>query len=115
MIQNGHNGHLPTDRPDELLANKSSRGDLRLILMALRQGWDIPKEAFKDLPAEAYRIAMSASNERERIGAIKCLIAMQAGNVDLAVAADKADRLDTGKVTERVEHKTYTVRFDDRG
>ena len=120
MVRNGSNGyHMPDDPPDgpseDLLAGKSRRGDLRMIEMAVKRGWLIPSEAYEQLPAEAMRIAATSNSERERIGAIKCVIAMHASNLDGAVALDKAKRLDSGEATERVENRTFTVRFDDRG
>lgn len=112
IASNGTNGQ---HHPDALLGGKSRRDDLRLIEMAVKRGWIIPDQAYSDLPQEALRIASNAPNERERIGAMKCLIAMHASNIDGAVALDKARRLDDGEATERVENRTYTVRFDDRG
>lgn len=64
----------------ELLADPGhSRSDLALLKMAIQKGWQIPEQLLDALPKVAGTMALNGT-PRERIAAMKVLLAMKAQN-----------------------------------
>ena len=76
-----------------------------MIDRGIREGWMSPW-LFPDgldqrLPARLAVIAETAEDTRSAVAAAKVLQSMKRDNIAVAEAADKAQRLDSGKPTER--------------
>ena len=114
-----------TDQPDNAMASTrptpaargivesgaaNDRAGLVLVMRALREGWDIPRDVLSELPAVVVEMARTANSSRDRLRAIETLLAMQRANHDALVAADRCERLDGGMATERVELGPMTLR-----
>jgi hypothetical protein len=64
----------------ELLTDpKHVRADLRQIGIAVRKGWQIPESVFERAGVIIGQILATGSN-REKVSAMRCLIAMNAAN-----------------------------------
>lgn len=99
---------ITTTAPEPVRAG--DRAGLVLVMRALREGWQIPAHVMQTLPTRVLDMVENARNDRDRIRAIECLLAMQRANHDALVAADRCERLDGGGATERVELAPITLR-----
>jgi hypothetical protein len=87
----------------DLVRPDKPRGDLRLLRRAILNGWQIPEEVYATLPRIVLGILTNSQTGREKLAAIRALTTMHKDNVDTFVAADRSERLDEGKATERIE------------
>ena len=70
----------------ELLTDPAhTRGDLRQIETAIRKGWTIPEQVFEKAGLVISQILTKGSN-REKVAAMKCLLAMNEQNTPKAQA-----------------------------
>ena len=79
------------------------RAGLRLIRRAIHGRWQIPDLLLEQLPKHVISLLVNARNEREKLRAAEVLVAMNRDNIAALVHADKIERLDSGKATDRVE------------
>lgn len=98
-----------SDAPSQLLTDAAdehrSRGAMRLVMRALRAGWDIDKTALKDLPGIAVAIARAGESETVKLRAIELVASLRMDNLTTVEKLDKIDRLDAGEATENIGHK----------
>lgn len=77
---------------------------LTVIRQAVFNGWDLPNEASRRLPADLQAIVDDPmTSTRDRIRALECLAALRKDRFDAAVQLDRIQRLEDGSVTDRVE------------
>lgn len=90
----------------------NARSELRMLRRAVRAGWDLPDQVFKELPAFCRSMMNNdTADERARIAAAKVLLDAQKANIDNELALDKIERLDEGSATD---NQSVTVRFVNR-
>ena len=87
-----------------------SRETMRMLQRAVREGWEVPAEIFKDAPIELRNIMQSSTSNREKIRAIEVFVTMHKANIDGLVQLDKIERLDSGEDTER---STIRIQYSD--
>lgn len=88
---------------DGLTEDGHERAGLRLIRRAIHGRWQIPDLLLEQLPKHVISLLVNARNEREKLRAAEVLVAMNRDNIAALVHADKIERLDSGKATDRVE------------
>jgi hypothetical protein len=96
-----------------LVRPEKPRGDLRLLRRAILRGWQIPESIYESLPRVVIGILTNATTAREKLSAVKLLTTMHKDNVDTFAVADRAERLDDGLATERIELKPITFERRD--
>lgn len=65
----------------ELLTNpQNRRSDIRMIGMAIRQGWKIPEAIMDQLPKVLANLVVKSEDDRTKIGAARVLVAMHGQN-----------------------------------
>lgn len=78
---------------------------------AISERWVIPLVVLDKLPALALRIATSdTARPREKLQAMKLLVAMHGQNQNADVEENRIERLDTGKPTEIIEFGAIELR-----
>jgi hypothetical protein len=75
--------------------------DLRLVRRAAREKWDIPVDAFAQIPQRVYEIAMTTDDERTAVNASKVLATMSKSNND-ALRDEEKPIEETSQVTVNV-------------
>ena len=100
---------------DSPIDTHHTRQHLAILRKAVVEGWDVPHEWKKSLPAVAQGIANNpdASN-RDRIAALKVLHAIDSENAKKLELLDKMTRLDGDGPTEINEVRVNFVRPEDR-
>jgi hypothetical protein len=96
-----------------LVRPEKPRGDLRLLRRAILRGWQIPESIYESLPRVVIGVLTNATTAREKLAAVKLLTTMHKDNVDTFAIADRAERLDEGMATERIELKPITFERRD--
>jgi len=92
------------DRGTDAERVADTKAHLSIIARAVYQGWELPEEASKRLPADLQAIVEDPSTStRDRIRALECLAALRKDRVDAAIQLDRIKRLDAGTATDRVE------------
>lgn len=77
---------------------------LSILAQAVYQGWELPEEASRRLPADLQAIVDDPNtSSRDRIRALECLAALRKDRIDAALQLDRIRRLDAGNATERIE------------
>ena len=67
--------------PGDLIDERNTSQDLRLVQMAIRKKWKIPDTIFEHLPTRIAQIAADEGrNDRDRINAAKLLVSMNGQN-----------------------------------
>jgi hypothetical protein len=89
--------------PRQLVEEGHERAGLRLIRRAIHGRWDIPDVLLEQLPKHVTALLVGARNDREKLRAAEVLVSMNRDNIAALVHADKIERLDSGKATDRVE------------
>ncbi len=110
----GNGEVLDAPRAELLATKRHARADAKMLAKAIRNGWPIPD----DLRAKVVgRIdgMIESVDDRTAIAACRAVIEMNKQNLDIDMASDKADRLDAGLATERVEMPVKFVRGTDGG
>lgn len=79
------------------------RAGLRLIRRAIHGRWDIPNVLLEQLPRHVTALLVGARNDREKLRAAEVLVAMNRDNISALAQADKIERLEAGKATDRIE------------
>lgn len=91
----------PTPEPTEI--ERGGKDSLRIILRAVREGWQIPEAMYDIAPrVAASMLADKTLGARDRLRAIEILTAMARDKVSAAIALDKIQRLDGGEATDRI-------------
>lgn len=80
------------------------REHLRTLEAIVYDGWDVPAEAWKEIPQSLLDIVRSpASATRDRIRAAEAISHLIAQRTDAAVELDRIMRLASGEATDRVQ------------
>lgn len=94
----------------ELLATKRhARSDAKMLAKAIRNGWPIP-DGLRAKVVGRIDGMIESVDDRTAIAACRAVIEMNKQNLDIDMASDKADRLDAGMATERVEMPVKFIR-----
>lgn len=91
-----------------------SKRDIRLVMRAMRSGWNVPDEVKQDCVAQLAAIAAGAEKDSDRVAAIKAL--MMADAID--AKRDKANedrRLRMVELARRIPVGELTKLASDRG
>lgn len=115
------NGEIPRGQGGAILQDDHhSREDLRMIAECLRKGWlkpwELPEHLARQLPndvADVLRKAKETGDGRVALRAADVLCRMAEGNLRLAEAIDKVERLDDGRPTENAHHE-LRIEFEQR-
>jgi hypothetical protein len=67
--------------------------DTRLVERALRERWEIPLEAFAELPEALLAVVRGSKSNRERVAAAKALLSAGQHNLAVARLAAEQERL----------------------
>jgi len=105
-----------SDIADKVIDGTHTRANVRALIASIEEygvrGVPVPSELAQAVAVIAARLMKSDSPRIQNSGA-KLVMAALRHNLDLAVFADKAARLDSGQPTERIETPIKFIRGTD--
>ena len=92
----------------------ATNADIRLVMRAMRSGWNVPDEVKQDCVAQLASIAAGAEKDSDRVAAIKAL--MMADAIDhKREKADEDRRLRMVELAQRIPAGELAKLASDRG
>lgn len=105
------NGEI-IERAEVCASKRHSRSDAKLVSRAVRNGWPVPDHLRAKVVGRLDGLLESA-DDRTAIAAARAVVEINKQNIEIDMAEDKADRLDAGKVTERMEIPVKCIKGTD--